>query len=433
MLWSWRVSKSVLAALRGVFPAVVRPLIAYLPLLVVTLYFRGDDVKLALASRFFVWFSLIAAFASQGLGGYLYAINVASSARTGFQSIKLLASLRRGVCGWWALLGLAAAFLSLILFVGLPVGPGSFLVALMSVLLGPLLLVSMQHAISTGLLLRPLSLSLLQSAFLFLTVVCVMPGQEYFPGWAVLPSFFLLTALTVVSFRFIGRIKLNSMRRLWSLEPFRGSLHINRSSRLKCFLDALLPPVYTVSILTYLSWNELPGLSEGYQVAFYSYSRISDALISALVVFFTYLFRENRTSNGVREHRQSFMRISRWLESGSTPLWLVELLFILIVSAAALGVGYAYNCKLVGVCHPRIIAFDFAISIGKLFAIIGSFFFVIMIPRLSLCSQLAGLAVSASLMFSPLDIGAYMVAFAASFWILQLLLPALSLFRRRSR
>lgn len=427
------MNKSVLAALRGVVLSVVRPLIAYLPLFVVTLSFRGDDAQLALASRFFVWFSLISAFASQGLGGYLYAINVTSSGGPGFQSLRLLASLRRGVCSWWTLLSLAAAFLSLILFVGLPVSPKSFLVALMSVLLGPLLLVSMQHSISTGLLIRPLSLSLIQSAFLVLTVVCVLLGQRSSSDLAILAAFILLILITIASLRFIGRIRLKRIRGFWHLGPSRGSLRINRSSRLKCFLDAFLPPVYTVSILTYLSWSELPGLSYGYQAAFYSYSRISDALITALVVFFTHLFHESRSSSAVDEHRQRFLRVPRSLESRFTSLWLVKLLFVLLCSTVSLSVGYMYNCKLVGICLPRVIAFDFAVSTGKLLAIIGSFFFVTIIPRLSFCSQLAGLVVSISLMFSSLDIGSYMVAFATFFWLLQVVLPALYLFRRQSR
>ena len=427
------MNKSILAVLRGGVLSFARPLIAYLPLFVVTLSFRGNDAELAAASRFFVWFSLISAFASQGLGGYLYAINVISGGSAGFQSLKLFASLRRGVCGWWTLLSLAAAFFSLILFVGLPASPQNFLVSLVSVLLGPLLLVSSQNCISSGLLLRSLALSLIQSIAVLLAILCIASQRGLSPDSSAFVSFILLVVLTGLSLRFIGQIRMNSIGRFWKLEPFSRSLWINRSARLKCFLDGFLPPVYTASVLTYLSWNEAAGLSTDYQIAFYGYSRVSDALISALVVFFTYIMTGTGRSSVVDQSRKTLVRSPRLPGSRSLPFYLSKLVFLLVISAAALTVGYVYNCKLIEICLPPVIAFDFALSMAKLLAIIGSFYFVTITPRLSLWSQIAGLVACLSLMFSSLGVGFYMVVFASSFWLLQLVLPALYLFRSRFR
>ena len=427
------MNKSVLAVLRGGALSFARPLIAYLPLFIVTLSFRGNDAELAAASRFFVWFSLISAFASQGLGGYLYAINVTSGGSAGFQSLKLLASLRRGVCGWWTLLSFVAAFFSLVLFVGLPVSPQNLLLSLVSVLLGPLLLVSSQHCISSGLLLGSLALSLLQSIVLLLAIVFIAAQYGFPPGGSESVSLALLVVLTFLLLRFIGQIRMSSIGRLWKREPFTGSLRINRSARLKCFLDGFLPPVYTASVLTYFSWNEAVGLSSDYQIAFYGYSRISDALISALVVFFTYFIAETGRPSVVEQGRKTLLLSPRLPVSRSLPFYLSKLVALLIVSAAALTVGYLYNCKLIAVCLPPVIAFDFALSMAKLLAIMGSFYFVTMTPRLSFWSQIAGLVACLSLMFSSLGVGFYMVVFASSFWLLQLVLPALYLFRRRFR
>ena len=427
------MNESVLIALRGGALSFARPLIAYLPLFIVTLSFRGNDAELAAASRFFVWFSLISAFASQGLGGYLYAINVTSGGSAGLQSLRLFASLRRGMCGWWTLLRFAAAFFSLILFVGLPVSPQNFLLSLVSVLLGPLLLVSSQYCISSGLLLGSLALSLIQSIVLLLAIVFIAAQYGFSPGGSAYVSLVLLVVLTVLSLRFIGQIRMNAIGRLWKLEPFTGSLRINRSARLKCFLDGFLPPVYTASVLTYFSWNETVGLSSDYQIAFYGYSRISDALISALVVFFTYSMADTRRSSVVEQSRKSLFRSPQSPISRPLSFYLSKILALLLISAATLTVGYVYNCNLIDLCLPSVIVFDFVLSMAKLLAIIGSFYFVTMTPRLSFWSQTVGLIACLSLMFSSLGVGFYMVAFASSFWLLQLILPVLYLFRRRLR
>ena len=101
------------------------------------------------------------------------------------------------------------------------------------------------------------------------------------------------------------------------------------------------------------------------------------------------------------------------------------------ISTIAFALGYVYNCFFTGVCLAPVIAFDLALSMGKLFAIFASFLLVVTLPRFSLFLQVVGLSVSLVLMLSPLGVELYMAIYVLCFWLLQLVLPTLYLWRGR--
>ena len=410
--------------------SLARPLIAYMPLFVVTLLYRDSDLELARLSRFFVWFSLVSVLGSQGFGGYLYALNIASNGKPGFQSLKLLVRLRRGLFGWWTLLVFVQAFLLLTVFVGCPVSFESIFVSAASALTGPVILVSTQYLISSGRLLQSIWMTMLQAIFLLASILCIIHA-----GAGGLPSALsalLLAILSFFSLYKISRISPFKDASLWALKPFSRSFKVDASARLKCFFDGFLPPIYTASIISFFSSSKQFGVSADFQFAFYSYSRISDALISCLVVFGTYLLANNRRplrSSSSAAFSGSLAASPNEITGSAS--WFRVLVLLAGISTIAFALGYVYNCFFTGVCLAPVIAFDLALSMGKLFAIFASFLLVVTLPRFSLFLQVVGLSVSLVLMLSPLRVELYMAIYVLCFWLLQLVLPTLYLWRGR--
>ena len=401
---------------KGAIVSLSRPVIAYIPLLFLSVALRGDSVRLSEVSRFFVWFSLVSAFGSQGIGNYVYSLIVASRGVATAQLLRILVVLRRMAVCRWTLFSILASFISFLSFVN----SSSVLVALflsvVAAIAGPLLLVVSQYYISRGMSFGVLQLACCQSLLTGLMLLLMLKsGSNQHISTVGALAFF---GISLIVYILLGPVCKCSLNISAYASPGRlvKQASLNKSSRVKCLFDALLPPVYVALVI--LSFSRTDSVySDQLVFAYYSYSRISDALVSLVVVLFSYIMVASRKGELHKDNAprpKSLLAASR--KSLNLPTLKLALGMVAMITIFLI-VGYIYNCTVTAICLGYLIAFDYVVSVAKLGYILGSFYFAILIPRHSLAIQVFSLLFVALISCMQLGTEKYMVIYALASWI----------------
>ena len=421
--------KAAVRLSKGAALSISRPAIAYLPLFFVTIAFRGDLVRLAEASRFFVWFSLVAAVGSQGIGNYIYSVIISSGGKVPVGLLRLLTVLRGMLFCRWTLFSFCLACIGFLSFVR---GSDVFLSLFMSivaVILGPIILVTSQLYTALGMSLSVLRTAFLQSLLLLLMLFLFDIESRQINSLQTLCVF---SGISCVSFALLASVaKWRTIYRLFRYpKRLSGFARVGMSARLKCFSDSLLPPLYVALIILALSRSD-SVYPDKLIFNYYSYSRISDSLISVIVVLYTYFVLPDRSLKVSKAGLKSPYR-SKNLASRDFRLSVEHLVFgLFFLSSLILLAGYAYNCTIAQVCLLRLALFDYSVSLAKIGYIIGSFYFVIFIPRVSLMVQFLSMIAVIIISFAALPVRQYLLVYALISWLC-LSIPVYFLIKSRS-
>ena len=415
---------------KGAAVSLSRPVIAYIPLLFISVVLRGDSVRLSEVSRFFVWFSLVSAFGSQGIGNYVHSLIVASSGTATIQLLRMLVVLRQMTVCRWTLFSILISFASFLWFVSNSNVLVAILVSVVAAVAGPLLLVLSQIYISRGMSSHAIKLTCCQSLLSGLMLLLLLkPGSNQAISSVGILAFSGISLVVYILLKPICKCRLN-IRAFTSPSRIVKRASLNKGSRVKCLFDSLLPPVYVALVI--LSFSRADSMqSDRLVFAYYSYSRISDALISLVVVLYSYFIvarRKNKLHQGSPCGPQSVPVASR--KNLDFPTLRIAFWLFAIITAM-LVLGYVYNCVVTAICIDYLIAFDYAASVAKLGYVIGSFYFAILIPRSSLAVQVLSVLSIGLISCMQLTAEKYMIAYALISWIC-LLIPVFCLFRVRS-
>lgn len=400
------LSKATLSA------SLLRSAIAFAPLFSASIIYRNDHPSLLICTRFFLSFSLAAAVGSLGLGAYVYSLNISSSSASSMsQRAEIISYIFRQMSTrWWILSGLVLSAI-LASMGALMYSPYQVFFLVATIFIAPGLLISTQYFLSIGSRRLFLLHTLLQSFVLISFLPFVGPLQALPFVWVVPLGLIFLGIKKYITNSclqdclqrsFVDNANpccQHSASAKYTLYTGKAKPTIPLSTRLKCFVDSFFPLAYTSIILLFLERLQLNS-SEVYQLLFYNYSRVSEAIVSLFVTYCTLsvskkLFKLLDIISGLENRSPSDANRS-----------LVEILTLVLPIFSAfvfcLCIGYVLNYLLLGSFSILLASFDVLISSLKLAGIFLSLYMLTRLPTLALISQFLSLAlVSLGAIFAP--------------------------------
>ena len=424
--------------------SLLRSAIGFAPLVLASIIYRNDHSSLLLSTRFFLAFSLAAAAGSLGLGAYIYSLNISSSSASSMsQRADIIAYIFKQINARWWICSAIIVLAILWTMRALTFSPFQIFFLTVFFFLAPALLVSTQYFLSVG----RKKLFLVHTSLQSFVLVAFLPfavSNHELSLIALIPLALVFLAINKYVSQSCLHDCLNrssaennfSLYRPWQSQNYslrQGSLcpPIALSTRLKCFADSFFPLAYTSAILLFFERLQSSS-SESYQLLFYNYTRVSDAIVSLFVTFCTLsvskkLFKLLDAGSGINNKVSSVAILP--IAIGDT-FSLVLPIFVAFVPC--LCIGYAFNYLLLGSFSIVLISFDILISSLKLAGIFLSLYMLTRLPSLALASQTVSLAAVLLGAFFIVDLQSFLFLVAVALGFSSLFPMTILLIRARS-